>query len=49
MIFPRAVRLRGEDSDDMQFPPAASWHDLAQEGPLLRQNELVLFREIEVR
>src|SRR5262249_18904861 len=49
MITPLIVCLRGQHRDATPLLPAASRHDLAQEGPLLREDKPVLFGEIEVR
>src|SRR5262245_45983772 len=48
MISPHVVCLRGEDSDAASPSPAASRHDLAQEGALFGEDELVLLGEVEI-
>src|ERR1044072_566093 len=49
MISPHVICLRAEDRDAAPPSPAASGHDLAQEGALLREDELVLLGEIKIR
>src|SRR5258705_3670149 len=48
MVAPLRVCLRREHSDTTPVLPVASRHNLAQESPFLRENELVLLGEIEI-